>query len=161
MSVGKNNGRRGYIEEVAVAKIVNGTRSPKLGKAVADVTTGEEGLCIAERRIDLRNVVIECKSRKQPTPALVKQAWGQALAAHLETGKPPFVVLSFVDGGKRTRWLLTQLSESPSPITGSSSGSSVRRKRASGVSGSRHVSSARSATSPSRSMVNVTSGRLA
>lgn len=52
---------------------------------------------------------IEVKSRQAPTPALIRGAWDQAETAARATGKQPLVVLSYVDGGRRTYWEVRKL----------------------------------------------------
>lgn len=93
--IGKNNKRRGKQEERNVAKVVGGWRNPDNGTKIADVETDE--------------YCIEVKSKTTGSPAQLIKGWQQALAAAAETGKKPVVVLSYVDKGKRVRWLVKPL----------------------------------------------------
>lgn len=98
---GRNSKSRGKAVERMVAKLFGGVRMPDTGAHWADVQTP--------------TAVIEVKSRQVPTPPLIREAWAQACVAALATGKVPIVVLSYVDGGKRTFWQVTKL-EAADPV---------------------------------------------
>jgi hypothetical protein len=53
--------------------------------------------------------VVEVKSSKTTTPARRRKAWEQATGAAKETGKRPLIVETYVDGGKRTFWLVQRI----------------------------------------------------
>lgn len=95
---GRNAKSRGKAVERMVAKFFGGVRMPDTGAHWADVQTP--------------TAVIEVKSRQAPTPPLIREAWAQACVAALATGKVPIVVLSYVDGGRRTFWQVTKLETS-------------------------------------------------
>ena len=94
---GRNSKRRGKSIERVVAAMYGGRRMPDTGEHWADVQTD--------------TAVIEVKSRQSPTPALIREAWGQAATASEATGKVPLVVLSYLDGGKRVYWEVRKIGE--------------------------------------------------
>lgn len=95
---GRNAKARGKAVERVVARLYGGTRMPDNGAHWADVQT--------------ETAVLEVKSRQTATPALIREAWDQACTAARATGKVPIVVLSFVDGGRRTYWQVTKVEAS-------------------------------------------------
>lgn len=92
---GRNSKARGKAVERAVAKLYGGQRMPDTGAHWADVQT--------------ITACIEVKSSQKTTPALIRGAWDQAETAARATGKEPLVVLSYVDGGRRTYWEVRKL----------------------------------------------------
>lgn len=103
---GRNAKARGKNEERNSASALNAEpgfegedfrRNPDNGTKVAD--------------LESENYVVEVKSQQKPTYALIKRAWSQALAAHRGTGKHPLIVLTFVDEGRRVRWLVQRLGD--------------------------------------------------
>lgn len=103
-TIGKNSKARGKAEERIAAKILSAfnvmftgmKRNPDNGTKLADL----------ENKV----AVVEVKSRQKPTPPLITGAWAQVMAAHEETGKTPYVVLSYKEAnGKRVRWLVQKL----------------------------------------------------
>lgn len=91
---GRNSKARGKSVERQVAERVEGKRIPD-GVGYGDVQTVTS--------------VYEVKSWQRPTPQWLQRAWAQALQAAAETGKDPNVVLSTVDGNKRSYWLIRPL----------------------------------------------------
>lgn len=99
--IGRNNKNRGKQEErnvlepLATHFVEEFHRNPDNGDQVADVES--------------ENYVVEVKSKTTGSPAQLIKGWGQVLEAERQTGKEPFVVLSFVDKGKRVRWIVQKL----------------------------------------------------
>lgn len=101
--LGRNSKVRGKQEERNVLALLKEhfgedfKRNPDNGTKVADVESDTK--------------VVEVKSRLTKSYALLLTAWAQAEAAAQQTGKEPYLVFSFKDGGKRTRWVITKLKE--------------------------------------------------
>jgi hypothetical protein len=99
--IGKNNKSRGKQIERNVLKPLAEFfsevfwRNPDNGDQVADVES--------------EHYVVEVKSKITGSPAQLIKGWSQAQAAEKQTGKKPYVVLSFVDKGKRVQWLVEKL----------------------------------------------------
>ena len=102
-TLGRNSKARGKQEERNVLKLLEHffaeefRRNPDNGTKVADVESVSK--------------VVEVKSRLTKSYALLLTAWAQAEAASQQTGKEPYLVFSFKDNGKRTRWLITKLED--------------------------------------------------
>lgn len=99
--IGRASKSRAKDVERAVAKLVGGKRNVEIGGVQFDVQTISAGY--------------EVKSRRQSTPALIKDAWAQAVASAEKTGLEPNVVLAFTpgSGGKREFWLVRKLEGEP------------------------------------------------
>lgn len=101
--LGRRSKSRGKQEERNVLKRLSQffgeqfLRNPDSGFKIADVESPTR--------------VVEVKSRQTKSYALLLTAWEQAEAAHIQTGKEPWIVLSFLDKGKRVRWLVTKLKD--------------------------------------------------
>ncbi len=87
---GRNNRERGKAVEREVAALYGGWRNIDRGGKWGDVQTETQ--------------VIEVKGRQTSTPKLIAGAWDQATEAAENTGKDPLVVLTYIDGGKRSVW---------------------------------------------------------
>ncbi len=87
---GRGNRARGAEVEREVAELYGGWRNIDRGGKWGDVQT--------------EVLVIEVKSRQAATPQLIRTAWAQAIEAAANTGKDPLVVLTYIDGGKRSVW---------------------------------------------------------
>jgi hypothetical protein len=99
--LGRNSKARGKKEERVVASIVKGWRNPDNGTKVADVENEVE--------------CFEVKSRITATPKLITGAWDQAMDAAVQTGKAPWVVLSYLESDRRRRrWLVREIFEDSS-----------------------------------------------
>ena len=102
-ALGRNSKARGKQEERNVLALLKEhfgedfKRNPDNGTKVADVESDTK--------------VVEVKSRLTKSYALLLTAWAQAEAASQQTGKEPWLVFSFKDDGKRTRWVITKLTE--------------------------------------------------
>jgi hypothetical protein len=73
------------------------------------VTKGIGDVPVPQVGHPLYNAVVEVKSHRRASTAERLKAWKQATAAAEETGKHPLVVETFIDGGKRTFWLVQKL----------------------------------------------------
>lgn len=91
---GRNSKARSKSVEREVAHLVGGQRIPD-GVGHGDVqNTG---------------CVFECKSHQRPSPKRRLEAWAQAEHAAEVTGKDPALVETYIDGGKRTFWLIVKM----------------------------------------------------
>ena len=102
-ALGRNSKARGKQEERNVLALLKAHfgevfhRNPDSGFKIADVESDTK--------------VVEVKSRLTKSYALLLTAWAQAEAAAKQTGKEPWLVFSFKDNGKRTRWIITKLKD--------------------------------------------------
>ena len=100
--LGRNNKNRGKTVERFVARTFFGTeRQPTTGRGGADIETATH--------------VVEVKSRQQPTPALMREAWQQVTGYAILTGKQPVVVLAYKDDGRWSYWRLEKLETHGAP----------------------------------------------
>ena len=99
--LGSNNKKRGKQEErnVLIPLMEHFFqpfhRNPDNGNQIADVES--------------KDFVVEVKSKTTGTPAHLIKGWSQVSEAQKQTGKEPYVVLSYVDKGKRVRWIVRKL----------------------------------------------------
>lgn len=108
--IGRNNKARGKAVEREVARLVDGKRNPDNGAQQGDVYSPLGCLFCLDGTYEWhKGSVVEVKSRQTASPSLMKRAWSQALAAAEETGREPWMVLSYVDGGRRTYWIVKEM----------------------------------------------------
>lgn len=99
--IGKNNKSRGASEERAVSAILTDYFEEPFNRV------GNRGRSSADVESDTK--VVEVKSRTQPTPKLIREAWEQVEVAVKETDKEGYLVVRYKDGNRRTTWLMKRI----------------------------------------------------
>lgn len=112
---GRNNKNRGKALERRVAKLLAALHQVNTAERVTDQGRSYpdihfEGFCPLCGGED-REYVVEVKSRQQGTPTYLIEAWEQATRGAGLTDREPFVILTYVDDGRRVFWLVKQMAE--------------------------------------------------
>ena len=99
--IGTNNKKRGAQEERTVARIL----TEQTGQVFSRV--GNRGTTSAD--LISEEYCVEVKSRTQVTPVLIREAYQQLELAMEETGLDGFLILRFLDKGRRTTWMVKRI----------------------------------------------------
>lgn len=99
--IGKRSKQRGAEEERTVARIL----TEQTGQVFTRV--GNRGTTSADLISD--EYCVEVKSRTQATPLLIREAQKQLDIAMKETEKDGFLILRYLDNGRRTTWMVKKI----------------------------------------------------